>query len=399
MSSAPGTRSPLTSTRCPTTPSRRRGSDVGAPRSQLRSVALLALAFACLLGGASACGGAQPQADAPASTASSSGSDALVLLASPRLIAAAGLDRLDWQSVTGGVEVQPYDSGEDLLVDLTAGREADVVEVCSNESAERLARQGLLQPLDTSRIAQWDRLYPVLQDLPGVVVDGRVYMVPLTATVSGIIYDPAAVRTPPESFRDLFARPHAGHLGFADDAALAFQIAALNLGLPDPAALSAEQALDAEVYLKHYKKNYRSFWYDLDNLASAFKGGRVTIAVGDRRDALELQRRGAPVAFALATEGQPLAVCGLAITAGARDLDAAYALIARCLRPGAQADLAVAGGDPVANRDAAVLVRPSERIRLGLTDLARLDSPIARLPSLEHLDWIQAWYELKKGRG
>ncbi len=149
----------------------------------------------------------------------------------------------------------------------------------------------------------------------------------------------------------------------------------------------------------HYKENYRSFWYDLDNLASAFKGGRVTIAVGDRRDALELRRRGVPVAFALATEGQPLAVCGLAITAGARDLDAAYALIDRCLRPDAQAGLAVDGGDPVANRDAAVLVRPSERIRLGLTDLARLDSPIARLPSLEHLDWIQAWYEVKTGRG
>ncbi len=112
------------------------------PRNQLRSVALLALAIACSLGGASACGDASLQAEAPGATASSRGSDALVLLARPRLIAAAELDRLDWQRVTGGVEVQPYDSGEDILVDLTAGREADVVEVCSNESAGALGAAG-----------------------------------------------------------------------------------------------------------------------------------------------------------------------------------------------------------------------------------------------------------------
>jgi spermidine/putrescine transport system substrate-binding protein len=368
-----------------------------ALRRQLRTFASLLLAFACLAG-AAACGGA-PAAGPPSPTPTPPESEGLVLFAQSRLIAAAGLDQPHRQSLLGDVRPQAYASGEDILVDLTAGRLADVVEVCSDESAERLARQGLLQPLDTSRIAQWDRLYPALKDLPGVVVDGKVYMVPLTAAVTGILYDPAATRTPPDSFKDVFARRYKGHLGFADDAALAFQVAALNLGLPDPADLDAEQAFKAEIYLKHFKENYRSFWYDLDNLASAFKGGRVRIAVGDRRDALELQKRGAPVAFALAAEGQPLAACGLAITAQARDLDAAYALIDYLLRPGTQAALATAGGDLVANRDAAERVRPAERARLGLEDLARLDRPVAHLPELEHVDWIQAWYEVKKGRG
>jgi spermidine/putrescine transport system substrate-binding protein len=366
---------------------------------QFRTVGFCALVLAFPLGTVAACGGTSMPAAAPQATVSSTAGDDLVLFAQPRLIAAAGFDQLGRQSVAGDVMARPYASGEDMLVDLAAGRRADVVEVCSNESAERLARQGLLQPLDTSRIAQWDRLYPVLKDLPGVVVDGKVYMVPLTAAVTGILYDPAVASTPPDSFGDLFARRYKGHLGFADDAALAFQIAALDLGLPDAAALSAEQALQAEIYLKHYKKNYRSFWHDLDNLARAFRGGRVTVAVGDRRDALELQRRGAPVAFALAAEGQPLVACGLAITTQARDLDAAYALIDYLLRPDSQAALATAAGDLVANQDAARLVRPAERARLGLTDLARLDRPVARVPSLEHLDWIQAWYEVKKGRG
>ncbi len=274
-----------------------------------------------------------------------------------------------------------------------------MVEVCSNEAAERLARQGLLQPLDTSRIAQWDRLYPVLKDLPGVVVDGKVYMVPLTASVTGIVYDPAATTRPPDSFGDLFSARYKGRLGFADDASLAFQIAALDLGLPDPEALTAEQALAAKVHLRHYEEHYRSFWHDLDNLASAFRSGHVTIAVGDRRTALELERRGASVAFTLAAEGQPLAACGLAITAQARDLEAAYALIDHCLRPAEQARLATASGEMAANRDAASLLKPVDRVRLGLADLEHLDRPVARVPELEHIDWIQAWYEVKKGRG
>ncbi len=125
----------------------------------------------------------------------------------------------------------------------------------------------------------------------------------------------------------------------------------------------------------------------------------MVIAVGDRRTASELERRGAPVAFALAAEGQPLAACGLAITAQARDLEAAYALIEHCLQPATQALLATASGDMAANRDATALVEPSDRVRLGLVDLEHLSRPIARVPELEHIDWIQAWYEVKKGRG
>ncbi len=322
-----------------------------------------------------------------------------MLFARPGLIAAAGLDHLELPPTATRLDARPYSSGEDILVDLAAGRRADVVEVCSNESAERLARRGLLRPLDTSRIPQWDLLYPVLKDLPGVIVDGKVYMVPVTAAVTGILYDRRAAGPHPDSFADLFARRYKGHLGFADDPALAFQVAALDLGLPDPVALTAEQALQAEIYLKHYRDNYRSFWYDLGNLASAFKGGRVTVAVGDRRDALELAARGAPVAYTLASEGQPLVACGLAITTQSHDLDAAYALIDHLLQPATQADLALSTGDLIANREASKQVPPADGTRLGLADLAHLDRPVARVPSLEHLDWIQAWYEVKRGRG
>ena len=160
-------------------------------RRQPPILAVGAPALVCLLALLTGCGGAPP-ADAPSPTATPSAAATSSCSSRDRGSSPPrGSTSRSRRRSSAPCEAQPYDSGEDILVDLGAGRRADVVEVCSNESAERLARQGLLQPLDTSRIPQWDRLYPVLKDLPGVVVDGEVYMVPVTAAVTGILYDPA----------------------------------------------------------------------------------------------------------------------------------------------------------------------------------------------------------------
>jgi spermidine/putrescine transport system substrate-binding protein len=398
MSSAPVTSSPATSTRFPSTPSPT--SRTGRGTSRLTALALALAACALLVAGAAACAGDSlaPHGSPATSTGPSTDAGAVVFWARPGMLADPVLGALAAEGSAATVRPVAYASGETILADLVAGRHADVVEVCSDESARRLAEQGLLQPLDTSRIAAWDRLYPVLKDLPGVVIDGEVYMVPVTAAVSGVVYDPRRIAAVPAAFRTVFAPRFAGRMAFRDDAALAFTVAALELGY-DPAALTPSQAAEAEIFLKHHKEKYRSFWHDLDMLAGAFRSGHVALAVGSQATAEQLRRRGARVAFALAGEGQPLQTCGLAITAGARDLDAAYALIDHYLDAGTQALLAERSGELVSNRDAAPRVPASTRRRLSLTALADLERPVPLVPSLEHLDWIQDWYEVKKGRG
>lgn len=353
-------------------------------------IALLFGVFAST--GTLACGGSVQTSALP------SAHGPLVLFARPQFIASAHLGEIPASSGPIRVDMRAYSSGEDVLLDLVAGKHADVMEVPTNETAERLVREGLLRPLDTDRISEWSRLYPVLKDLPGVMSDGRVYVVPITAAVTGMLYDPVAA-TRPDSFSDLFDSRYEGRVAFADDAALAFQVAALGFGLPDPANLGEDQALTAEIHLKRFRKSFTSFWCDLDDLANAFENGKVAVATGDRRDALVLSRRGVRVNYVLPVHGQVLASYGLAITSTARDIDAAYALIDRFLDPTMQARIAARSGDLVSNREAMRYLTPAERARLGLADLERLDRPIARLPSLEHLDWIQAWYEVKKGRG
>lgn len=289
--------------------------------------------------------------------------------------------------------------GEAAAGRLAAGGRPDLIETCTNEGVARLARAGLLQPIDTARIQQWARLYPALKELPGVVVDGRVYMVPLVADVTGIIYNPVRTPAPPRSFRDLFAPRNAGRLGFADDSALATAVAALDLGFADPSRLTADQVDAVAIYLKRYRKQFRSFWLDPANLAVAFKDGHVRVATGDYATFLDLRRRGAPVAFVLAREGQPLRACGLVIPKRAGNPDAAYALINALLLPAAQARLAAGAGRQAANRDARAASAVSTAADRGIDLLARLQKPVPLLSELDHPEWLQTWYEVKMRRG
>ncbi len=289
--------------------------------------------------------------------------------------------------------------GEAAAGRLAAGGRPDLIETCTNAGLARLARAGLLQPIDPARIEQWARLYPVLKELPGVVVDGKVYMVPLVADVTGIIYERAGTPAPPRSFTDLFAKRNKGRLGFADDSALATAVAALDLGFADPSRLTAEQVDAVAIYLKRYRKHFRSFWFDPANLAAAFKDGHVRIATGDYATFLELRRRGAPVAFALAREGQPLRACGLVIPKRAGDPGAAYALINALLQPAAQMRLAGGDGRQAVNRDALAASAPSTAADRGFDLLSRLEKPVPLLSELDHPDWLQTWYEVKMRRG
>jgi spermidine/putrescine transport system substrate-binding protein len=360
----------------------------------LSLLTLLALAAGWLLCGCSTqTGGARPSS----SPKSGSGANGVVLLALPSpasLPIPRLLQRFDPQL---SIQTIAGAGGEQSAATL-ALRSADLVETCTNAGVARLAADALIRPIDTSRIAQWDQVYPVLRTLPGVVVDGKVYMVPLVADITGIIYDPGRVPAPPRAFRDLFAPRYRGRLAFADDSALATAVAALNLGFADPGRLTAAEVERVAVYLKHYRKQFRSFWLDPANLARAFKDGHVTVAVGDYATFVDLRDRGAPVAFALASEGQPVRACGLAIPTHARDSDGAYAIINALLQPAAQGRLAEATHRQAAVTDAAGATAVTAAGLPG-DPLAHLARSVPLLSELDHPEWIQTWYEVKMRRG
>src|SRR5436309_9152472 len=72
------------------------------------------------------------------------------------------------------LETAPFGSNDEAEAKLQAGFQADVVNSCVDESTLDMVKKGLYQPIDTSRIPAWSKIFPAIQPLPAVQVDGRV---------------------------------------------------------------------------------------------------------------------------------------------------------------------------------------------------------------------------------
>jgi spermidine/putrescine-binding protein len=132
---------------------------------------------------------------------------------------------------------------------LRAGFKADVLHVCVEETP-RMVRLGLLQPIDTSRITGWDKVIPSVRALGGVVLDGKVYMVPTTGGTGGVLYNPQAVPGGVTSWKALFEDPALkGKITMEDTPATGIPIAALALGYKDPFHLTDADLQKVKDYL------------------------------------------------------------------------------------------------------------------------------------------------------
>lgn len=291
-----------------------------------------------------------------------------------------------------------YDSGDAAIAKLRAGFRADVVNLCVEEDAEMAVRLGLVQPIDVSRITNWDRMFPVFYKLPGVTMpDGKHYMVPVDAGVTGILYDTTKVSTVPTSFKDLFDPKYKGQVAMIDYPVTAIQVGALALGYTDPVHLTDEQLNNVKDLYLTAKRNgqFRTFFNNDSEIVALFHTGEVSIALGYPSNAIDGQKEGDPVKFVTASEGQIVWTCGYGISTTCKNLDAAYALINYYLSPQAEAFEANRWNYYITNQDALKLLPPDQVKRVEVVkDWANI---LPAAPPTQGYDkWIRVWEEVKR---
>jgi spermidine/putrescine transport system substrate-binding protein len=292
-----------------------------------------------------------------------------------------------------------YDSGDAAIAKLRAGFRADVINLCVEEDAEMAVRLGLVQPLDVSRIKNWDHMFPVFHKLPGVTMpDGKHYMVPVDAGVTGILYDTTKVSPAPTSFKDLFDPKYKGQVAMIDYPVTAIQVGALALGYTDPIHLTDDQLNNVKNLFLTAKRNgqFRTFFSNDSEIVSLFHTGEVSIALGYPGNAIDSVKEGDPVKFATASEGQIVWTCGYGISTSCKNLDAAYALINYYLSPQAEAFEATRWNYYITNQEALKLLPPDQVKRVGVVKDWTNILPAA--PPTEGYDkWIRVWQEVKRG--
>ena len=293
------------------------------------------------------------------------------------------------------LQTSPFGSNDEAVAKLQAGFQADVVNSCVDESTLEMDQKGLYQPLDVSRIPDWNSIFPAFKTLPGVQYNGQVYMIPIDAGTAGLMYNADVIKTPPTSWHDLFDPQYQGKAALEDISVTAIDVAALTLGYSDPLHMSTDQLANVKTFLIDHKDQFRTFWHSDAEIQNLFKSGEVVIASGYPGNALALQREGVNVRFVPAKEGQMLWTCGYGISATATNIDASYALINWYLSPQAELYEVKAWAYTVSNTKVLDIASPQLIKQASLDAPYNFENAIPASPPANRSAWTEVWTEVK----
>ncbi len=236
----------------------------------------------------------------------------------------------DFQRRTGiAVNVDTFDSNEAVLAKLQSGvADYDVV-VPSDYMLKTLIPQGLVRPLDRSRLRHFKNLDPRFLDQR--FDPGNRHSMPYLWGTTGIGFDKKKAQGAVDSWRVLFDPKYAGRILMLDDPREAFGAALKLMGKSinekDPVVLR-----QAAEMLKAQKPLVRT--YNSSDFANLLAAGDVDLAQGWNGEiAAVVAREPGRLAYMVPKEGGTLWIDNLAIPKGARDLDAAYAFLNYVLEP------------------------------------------------------------------
>ena len=295
------------------------------------------------------------------------------------------------------LEASDFSSNEEAVAKIQAGFEADIINSCVDEATLEMVQRGMYMPLDVSRLEHWDEIWPGMKELPGVQVDGEVYIVPVDAGTAGIMYNADEITTPPDSWTDLFDPQYEGRASLEDLAVTALDVGALANGITNPLEMTPEQLETVKQYLIDHRGQFRTFWSGEADIKAQFKSGEVIISSGYPGTAKALRKEGVNVQFAAANEGQMLWTCGYGISPEIDDenLDAAYAMLNWYTSLEPQVFAATNFSYLTSNQGIIDAVSPKVREEAALDSLFTLENAIPASPPEDREAWVAAWTEVK----
>jgi spermidine/putrescine transport system substrate-binding protein len=226
---------------------------------------------------------------------------------------------------------------EEAFQKLRTGFKADVGHPCS-QSVVKWRDAGLLKPLDTSRIAEWDNVLPGFKTMKDLMTteDGKAWMVPFDWGNTAVTYRTDKVDEADIASLKAFADPKfKDRVSIGDNVDDAYALASLAIGLTDWAKMTDAQFEEASAFLREVHKNVRLYWTDNTELSQAMAGEEVDLAWAWNETATTLIADEVPVAIKKDTvEGLSTWVCGYVLLEGGEGSeDKAYDYLNATLDP------------------------------------------------------------------
>jgi spermidine/putrescine transport system substrate-binding protein len=165
------------------------------------------------------------------------------------------------------------------------------------------AAQGMFEPWNTSRVANFPNLMPELVNLPTLQIDGQQIGMPVDWGINSICYRTDLVTLEEESWGALWDPALKGRIAMTAQMNDAVSAAALDLGIANPFVADAEVQSAIEAKLTEQRPLLRFYWSDPTQLSQAMATGEVAIAFAWPAVYKELKAQGLPVRYMRPKEG------------------------------------------------------------------------------------------------
>ncbi len=226
----------------------------------------------------------------------------------------------------------------EALAKIQSGVEVDLVHPCESYMG-LYVENGLLQPIDTSRIEYWDDLNPKLVEIGQI--DGVQYFVPWDWGYESILVRTDLVEEVPDSWADLWDPQYAGHIMLWDSGQANYAMTALSMGITDPwGNLNADTVAQVKQKLIELKPNVLTYWTDYTQTYDMPASGEAWLTANAWQDAFGyLQTEGYESAYIEPIEGRMGWACGYGILKDTKNLDLVYEFLNAATAPESAAGL------------------------------------------------------------
>lgn len=247
-------------------------------------------------------------------------------------------------------------SNEEIITKLQAGGlgKTDIVTMYFGY-LPLMDEAGLLEPIDPARIPVFDKLIPQFTGQEAIRNKGRLLGVPWNWGSLPIMYDPAVVTSPPESWFDVMKPEYTGKVAMVDDPLGNLLVwGSVVTGAKVGTYLTKEElAKVIDFLIEVKKKQARTFFATYGDMADAFARGEVVITtIGWEAVAVWAAQKGKEIAYSIPKEGTGMFMDCLSIPKDSPHVDLVYGLMNHILSPEPQKQFAEEQSAGITNLDA-----------------------------------------------
>lgn len=230
------------------------------------------------------------------------------------------------QKHADGVETTLFGDDDDAFTKVKAGFRPDIAHPCYDKVA-RWNKEGLLQPIETAKIANWDKIFPVFRNLPDIQAgEGKVWMVPWDWGNTSILYRTDMVENPEASWNMLWDPQYAGRIATIDAVHDTPLVAALLAGV-NPFDMKEGEIDKVAGKLREQRPLLSAYTTDMTSVEQSLSSGALVAAMTWNASATALKKQGVPVEFMKPKEGMLTWSCGFVMLKDAENTDLAYDFI------------------------------------------------------------------------